>query len=161
MGAILVSVTITGEPRSGRGGSALGTGFVLIWVVLALGVPALLFAGVMTSFSLSGPPDAGQVATSRVYFAVALFLAVGLPSLGLVLSIWARRKPAGMVFGAVLLLIVCGSLVPTSRAPGEAHSVLETVFPGLVEPYTPPPAPPAGCFGDSPADEGNPRCKGG
>lgn len=156
-----MGVTIPKEPRNRRGGSGLTTAFVLIWVLFALGVPALMFAGMMTSFSLGGPPDAGQRAASRVYFAVALFVAAGLPAIGLGLSIWARRKPAGIVFGTVLLLVVCGSLVPTSRTPGGPHSVLENVFPGLVEPYTPPPDPPAGCFGDSPADEGNPACKGG
>lgn len=160
--AILVGVTITEEPRSRRGGSGLTTAFVLIWVVLALGVPALMFAGAMATFSIAGSGvSAAEAATSRAFYTTGFIVAVGLPALGLGLAVWGRRKPSGIVFGSVLLLVVCGSLAPTSRAPGKPHSILQNVFPGLVEPYTPPPDPPAGCFGDSPADEGNPACRGG
>ncbi|GIG66767.1 hypothetical protein [Phytomonospora endophytica] len=158
----------TGEPDTNavphRGGSGWLTAFfTLDWLLLLLGVPALVLLGALQDLHLAGStPEPGGAQAQRTMWVVAFAVAVLLPALGLAAALVFRRRFAGWAFGVTLLLVVCGSMAPTNGSETRPNSLVEWVFKGegpYPSPY--PEDPPVGCFGDSPADDGNPRCKGG
>ncbi|MEV0650683.1 hypothetical protein AB0I28_36060 [Phytomonospora sp. NPDC050363] len=153
------------ERPTKRGGPRLTAALALTWALLAAGVPFLMLSSALEGFSFmpsgrSVAEAAAVEAASRLWMLWAFGLAVTLPLAGLALSLFGRRRAQATVFAVLGGLVLLGSLVPLTGTPGNSNTVVEWVFHGD-EPYTPPPAPPAGCFGDSPTDEGNPACRGG
>ncbi|HEY1176543.1 MAG TPA: hypothetical protein VGF17_10320 [Phytomonospora sp.] len=154
---------VAGAAPHRKGSGWLMVFFTLAWLTLLLGVPAMVFLGALQDWRLAGAtPTPGGAEAQRSTWIAAFSVALLAPALGLLAALVFRRKAASIAFGVALLLVVCGSVAPTNGSETRPNSLVEWVFKGegpYPRPY--PENPPAGCFGDSPADDGNPACRGG
>ncbi|GLZ77464.1 hypothetical protein Afil01_22710 [Actinorhabdospora filicis] len=155
------------RPNQHTRGGGLTAGLISVVVVGLVGSGFLALCALMADWHFMGggtSPEmrAAETTNKRVLGTTALIWFYSAAGLAIVLACAGRRR--AWIWPLVLTMATCscGLAVPVGRDVNHKVTLaVELLFPKPAWQPRPEEEQPVGCFGDSPADAGNPRCKGG